>query len=430
MRLIRRATTLLMASTSVQASTPAYDVIVYGASGFTGRLAVEYLTDRYATSGLKWAIAGRSRERLDAVLQETKAEVPIIVADATDAASVDAMVAQTKVLLNYAGSPYMTKALPVVEACARHGTHYVDVTGEVALHRASLGRHDAKAKETGSLIVHSCGYDSIPSDLGYLLASDAYQERYNAQPERARLLTRGFEGGGISGGTIYTGLALLGYADELMTEEAKGLVEETLAKGSYPLNDVCGPETRDTAKIVEYDELRKLWMGPFVMAAANAPVVRRSMELLGRDVIPYEENSGNVYAVGALGEYVLLGVGAALMLFPPTRYLLKKYVLPTPGQGPSREARDAGKFASEVYAAGPAGIAIARVESGDAGDGGYKATARMSTEAALTLALDREKCAAGGVSTPAAAMGRALVDRLNASGMKLFVVEVGGEFNY
>ena len=133
MRLLRRATTLLMA-TSVQASTPAYDVIVYGASGFTGRLAVEYLTDRYATSGLKWAIAGRSRERLDVVLQETKAAVPIIVADATDAASVDAMVAQTKVLLNYAGSPYSTKALPVVEACARHGTHYVDVTGEVALH--------------------------------------------------------------------------------------------------------------------------------------------------------------------------------------------------------------------------------------------------------------------------------------------------------
>ena len=178
MRLIRRATTLLMASTSVQASTapPLYDVVVYGASGFTGRLAVEYLTDRYATSGLKWAIAGRSRERLDAVLQETKAEVPIIVADATDAASVDAMVAQTKVLLNYAGSPYITKALPVVEACARHGTHYVDVTGEVALHRASLSKYDAKAKETGALIVHSCGYDSIPSDLGYLLASDLLRD--------------------------------------------------------------------------------------------------------------------------------------------------------------------------------------------------------------------------------------------------------------
>ena len=173
-----------MASTSVQAAAPPplYDVVVYGASGFTGRLAVEYLTDRYATSGLKWAIAGRSRERLEAL----EAAVPIIVADATDAASVDAMVAQTKVLLNYAGSPYITKALPVVEACARHGTHYVDVTGEVALHRASLDRHDAKAKETGSLIVHSCGYDSIPSDLGYLLASDAYQERYDAQPERAR----------------------------------------------------------------------------------------------------------------------------------------------------------------------------------------------------------------------------------------------------
>ena len=272
--------------------------------------------------------------------------MPIIVADATDAASVDAMVAQTKVLLNYAGSPYITKALPVVEACARHGTHYVDVTGEVALHRASLSKYDAKAKETGSLIVHSCGYDSIPSDLGYLLASDGAQERYNAQPERARLLTRGFEGGGISGGTIYTGLALLGYADELMTEEAKGLVAETLAKGSYPLNDVCGPETRDTAKIVEYDDARKLWVGPFVMAAANAPVVRRSMELLGRDVIPYEENSGNVYAVGALGEYVILGVFGALVLFPADAPLAEEARPADAGPGAFAAARDAGKFTS------------------------------------------------------------------------------------
>lgn len=166
MRLLRRTATTLLMATTAQAATPQYDVVVYGASGFTGRLAVEYLVDRYASSGLRWAIAGRSQARLDAVLRETKASVPIIIADATDAASVDAMVSQTKVLLNYAGSPYITKALPVVEACARHGVHYVDVTGEVALNRASLDRHDAKAKETGALIVHSCGYDSIPSDLG------------------------------------------------------------------------------------------------------------------------------------------------------------------------------------------------------------------------------------------------------------------------
>lgn len=422
MRLLRRTATLVMATTA-QAAAPQYDVVVYGASGFTGRLAVEYLVDRYASSGLRWAIAGRSQARLDAVLRETKASVPIIIADATDAASVDAMVSQTKVLLNYAGSPYITKALPVVEACARHGVHYVDVTGEVALNRASLDRHDAKAKETGALIVHSCGYDSIPSDLGYLMATDAYQERFRVQPERVRLLTRGFEKGGISGGTIYTELALLGYADELMTQGAKDLVAATMKKGSYPLNDVCGPETRDTTSYPAYDDNRKVWTSPFIMAAANAPVVRRSMELLGRDVLPYEENAGHARAVAALGEYVLLGAFGGLVLFPPTRWLLKQYVLPTPGHGPAREARDCGSFASEVYAVGPAGIAVARVESGDAGDAGYKATARMSTEAALTLALEREKCGAAGVSTPAAAMGRALVDRLNASGMKLYVEE-------
>ena len=337
--------------------------------------------------------------------------MPIIVADATDAASVDAMVAQTKVLLNYAGSPYITKALPVVEACARHGTHYVDVTGEVT-HRASLSKYDAKAKETGALIVHSCGYDSIPSDLGYLLASDAYQGGRNAQPERARLLTRGFEGGGISGGTIYTGLALLGYADELMTEEAKGLVAETLAKGSYPLNDVCGPETRDTAKIVEYDELKAV-DGALCDGGGQRARGSKVHGIAGKGRHSLRGELWQCVRGRGLGRVRHLWVFGALVLFPPTRYLLKKYVLPTPGQGPSREARDAGKFASEVCAAGPAGIAIARVESGDAGDGGYKATARMSTEAALTLALDREEGRGRRRVHPAAAMGNALVNRLN-----------------
>ena len=212
-------------------------------------------------------------------------------------------------------------------------------------------------------------------------------------PERARLLTRGFEEGGIGGGTIYTGLALLGYADELMTEEAKGLVAETWRRAATHERHVRAGDER--YGVSWYDELRRGWAP--LCGGANAPVVRRSMELLGRDVIPYEENSGNVYAVGALGEYVILGAFGALVLFPPTRYLLKKYVLPTPGQGPSREARDAGKFASEVYAAGPA-VAVAPSRAATRAPAAQGGRAHVDGGRADARARPRKR-AAGGVST-------------------------------
>ena len=429
MRLIRRATTLLMASTSVQASTapPLYDVVVYGASGFTGRLAVEYLTDRYATSGLKWAIAGRSRERLDAVLQETKAEVPIIVADATDAASDDAMVAQTKVLLNYAGSPYITKALPVVEACARHGTHYVDITGETPLQRASYDRHHKAAVASGAIILHQCGYDSVPSDLAAFLAVNHMRQAHGSDVTELHSFA-GKSRGGLSGGTLATviQLALSGALKKMPG------VKESLARGAYALDPegaTGGPDRELPGAAGSGFQWPLIgrhryagWFMPFVMAGPNTAMVRKSSALLRWKTPRVSEHMAVPGPLSALLGLAGLLLGFFLLALPPVRALgFALRLLPRPGEGPSRRTRDTGFFHMYCVAEGGGGAptVVGHVRSGDAGDPGYKATARMCVEAALCTVKSRDLCAAGGVLTPASALGDVYVQRLNASGMKL-----------
>ncbi|KAH8064742.1 oxidoreductase [Aureococcus anophagefferens] len=345
---------LLLASALALPPTPTqkrrYDLVIYGATGFTGRLAAEYMESRYRKTTVTWALAGRNRAKLESLAKEIGADdVPLLVADANDADAVAAMVGDAKAVANFAGTPFLTKALPVVEACGRLGTHYVDITGETALHRASAARYDALAKSTGACVVHSCGYDSVPSDLGYLLANDAYRHLHGGRaPSRARYVSRSFSGG-ASGGSIYTGLALFGFADELFDDDARRLVAET--SGKYPLSDVCGPDATDT-------------------------------EIYG-DYVPYDEVEA--YAGSRVGAY--------------------RYVLPKPGEGPDCATRDGGGFHSEVICSGVEGAVSAHVKSGTAGDGGYKATAHMAVEAALGLALGDGGCEDGGVLTPATALG-------------------------
>ena len=395
------------------------DIVLFGATGFTGRLAAEWMKERYGGTDLTWALAGRNEAKLESLRAELgRPDVPIIVADASDATSVEAMVSRASVVANYAGTPFLTKALPVVEACSRLGVHYVDITGETALHRESFARYDAAARASGACVVHSCGYDSVPSDLGYLLASDAYRRRFGAAPRRVRYLSRGFSGG-ASGGSIYTGLALFGLAPELMDANASELVSKV--EGRYPLSPdgVCGPDTRDTVFRPEWDAVAGAWVLPFIMAAANAPVVRKTQALLGGDYVPYDEvQAYEGSRVGALASYATFLGSFAAMLFPPSRYCLKAYVLPKPGEGPDKASRDSGFFHSEIYAHGPEGTVSAHVRSGVAGDGGYKATALMALEAALGLIHD---ASGPGVLTPATALGYRLVDRLNAAGMRLSV---------
>ena len=410
-------------------STPRkYDLVIYGATGFTGQLAAEYVHKTYPK--LKYALAGRNKAKLEQVrskiMPSAKAdELPdIIVADAVkNPAALDDMAASTKVIANYAGTPFIDKALPVVEACAKHGTCYTDITGEVPFQRVSYDRHHQKAQETGALIVHACGYDSVPSDIGSLLAAKAIKERHGCACESMELVA-GETRGGFSGGTLYTGLELLfGGKDHPGVQESK-------VRGSYALDPegaTGGPDTSDSVSFVTYDNVAKTHVVPFVMAAANAPVVRKSNALqnylYGKNCSYREVQAVPNWIAGFAG-VMGFGVFGALLMFPPTRWLLLK-ALPKPGEGPSKEMQETGYFTSRIYAVGEAKdkpVVEAYVKSGNAGDPGYKATARMSIESSLCMALERDSCAKGGVLTPATGLGMTLVNRLNKTGMELGVV--------
>ena len=217
-----------------------YDLVILGATGFTGRLACEYLGARYA-SGCSWLATGRSAQKL-AELRDDLAlrEEQTAVCDVTDNRAVDELVKSAKVVANFAGTPFIDKALPIVDACARHGTCYVDITGETALHRASYDRHHAAAGKSGALIVHSCGFDSVPSDLSAYLAVRQMRSAFGAECAELRVVA-GKASGGVSGGTLATGLFISG----AKAQDCPG-VKEAAARGAYALDPdgaAGGPDT-------------------------------------------------------------------------------------------------------------------------------------------------------------------------------------------
>ena len=420
------------AASGAPGGAPAVDVVVLGASGFTGRLACEYLAE-HAPPGVSWAMAGRNLLKLEEVragLPAAGRSVPLIRVDSTDVGAVQDLARRAKVIANFAGTPYYDKALPVVAACAETGCHYVDITGETPFMRTSADKFDAKARETGALIVHACGYDSVPFDLGALLAATEMRERHGVGCRRIRTYV-GPSAGGFSGGTLYTGLSLM--------EAGEKVPGASAAQDPYGLDPPGGKGGLDRGDggeqeglMPHFDELEGTWTAPWIMASINARVVRRSNALLGYAYGP-EMSYGEAAEVAspnlAYGMAASMVVGGALMAFPLSRSALLRWVLPAPGQGPSRPERDEGFFRIRTVALGEGtgGLAaaprvVAHVESGDGGDPGYKCTARMSMEAALCLALERGRCRReGGVVTPAAGLGQALVERLRASGMRLYV---------
>jgi short subunit dehydrogenase-like uncharacterized protein len=254
-----------------------------------------------------------------------------------------------------------------------------------------------------------------------MLAADAMKATYGCDCASIELVA-GPASGYVSGGTIHTGLALL------FSNGSLPGARECKVRGSYSLDPVGatgGPDTADSVSFVSYDPLAQSYVVPFIMAGANAPVVRKSNALFnyryGRTCTYREVQSVPNWAVGAAG---LLGFGwfAALLALPPTRWLLVRYLLPKPGEGPTKQQQESGHFVSHIYAVGADDtkpVVRAFVSSGSAGDPGYKATAQMSIEASLCMALERASCAKGGVLTPATGLGKTLVDRLSRSGMKL-----------
>jgi short subunit dehydrogenase-like uncharacterized protein len=369
------------------------DVVVFGATGFVGRLTAEYLAE-HAPPGVTIGLAGRSKHKLEAL----GFDWPLVVADLDDEASLAAMASQARVVVTTVG-PYWPRGLRLVDACIAAGAHYTDLTGEILFARASVERH-AKAEEAGSKIVLSCGFDSIPSDLGVLMLHDKAGEL-----DETTLVVKALKAR-LSGGTL---ASLKGLIDEARKDGAtRKILADPYALGGQ------GPKDRDLRTVKKDPDHG--WIGPFMMASYNTRIVRRSHALL--DYGPrfrYSEVSGYRSPLTAVAVTAGLGGLAAGLALKPTRMLLDK-VLPEPGEGPSEEFRESGYFKVEIHGAGHKATVAAK------GDPGYAATAVMLGESALCLALDKDRLPERtGVLTPATAMGEPLVERLRAAGMTLAV---------
>lgn len=393
------------------------DVVVFGASGFTGRLVVEYLIERYpAGGGVNWAIAGRNKDKLKAVLAdlgEDSGAIPVLIADSSDAAALDAIAERTRVVLTTVG-PYARHGSELVAACVRNGTGYCDLAGEVQWMRKMIDRYQEEARQTGARIVHACGFDSIPSDLGVWFLQRESIARYGKPCRRVSLLVRAMRGG-MSGGTAASMINVIeeGKQDR---EIARQLVDP------YTLNpegERDGPDGRDQAFAVYNDQL-DVWTSPFLMAIINQRIVRRTNAVLG---YPYgkdfQYNESVISGPGVSGRMKALatvsGMGA-FMLASSNDFLrdnLVKRLLPEQGAGPGRESRENGFFNFIIAGTTADGEEIRARVTGDR-DPGYGSTSKMIAEAGVCLArnaLDVE----GGFWTPAAAMKDRLLERLKAN---------------
>jgi short subunit dehydrogenase-like uncharacterized protein len=390
------------------------DVVLFGATGFVGKLTAEYLA-RAAPDEARIGLAGRSQKKLEDVRDELgsrAADWPLIVADATDRAALAKLAGRTTAIATTVG-PYRRYGMALVEACATAGTHYADLTGEPLFMRDTTERWDAPAKASGARIVHNCGFDSIPSDIGVLTLHQAVGELTDTTLVVRRLR------GGVSGGTL---ASLKGTVDDVKKDRslAKVLADPYALSPDRDAEPDLGKEA--DLRGAEYSDELGTWFGPFVMAPVNTRVVRRSNALQDwaygrrfryREVMDFGAGViGRAKALGMGGGMVALTAGLAL---PPSRLVLDR-VLPDPGEGPKEDLVRRGFFVIEIHARTPAGERrVCRVEA--QGDPGYGATSVMLGESALCLALDGDRLPGmAGVLTPATAMGSVLADRLRAAG--------------
>ncbi|WP_226355410.1 trans-acting enoyl reductase family protein [Pseudonocardia sp. ICBG601] len=393
------------------------DIALYGATGFVGGLIARHLAE-HAPPGVRIALAGRSEARLAATraaLPASARDWPLIVADAADPAATDRLAAGARVVLSTVG-PYAKYGLGLVGSCARAGTHYADLTGEVLFVREAIDRFHDTARASGARIVHSCGYDSVPSDLGVFLAHRAAQA--DGAGGLTEVRTVATMRGGVSGGTVDS---LRGQLDTVRTDrDARRLAARPHSLSPDPSAEPTPSQPGDAGPPARLPD--GTWTAPFVMASYNTRIVRRSNALLdhayGRG-LRYGELQGCGRGVsGAITAGVVTGGLGALVgafMVPPIRPLLDR-VLPAPGTGPSERTRERGWFRMDVRAETESGRRY-RVRVSGLGDPGYGATAVMFGEAGLALALggsalpDRAGCL-----TPATALGDVLVDRLRAAG--------------
>jgi short subunit dehydrogenase-like uncharacterized protein len=403
-----------------------HELVVFGATSFVGQILCHHLAEQFAVDELDWAMAGRSASKLEEVkssLPESHHNIPTIVADSADESALRAMAGKARAVVSTVG-PYDLLGEPLVKVCAETGTDYCDLTGEVQWIRRMINKYEDTAASSGARIVHCCGFDSIPFDMGVHFLQQQAMERFGAYCERVKMRVRAMRGG-ASGGTIASmmNIAKQAAADRELRQELANPYSICPREGL--------PKIRQpNVSFAQHDADFNSWVAPFVMAAVNTRIVHRSNALAGYKYgkdFRYDEavltGGGVKGSVAATAASAALGSFLAGAALSPTRRVLEKF-LPSQGEGPSPKQQEEGFFNPHFLGKTREGKEIRTKVTGDR-DPGYGSTAKMLAQAALCLARDIDKDAvAGGFWTPATIFGNQLIQRLQVhAGLTFEVVD-------
>lgn len=397
-----------------------FDIVLYGATSFVGQLTAAYLHTFLSENDanqepVNWAIAGRSQDKLNQVKKDIgNNNLPTIIANSDDAQSLDTMAAQARVIISTVG-PYLKYGESLIKACVEQGTDYVDLTGEAIFIKQMMDKYQDAAKASGARIVNSCGFDSLPSDLGVMFTQQYAEEKLGAPCESIHMRVKAAKGG-LSGGTFASMATIL---QEVGTNKSA----RKLLANPYVLNDdPQRPNVRQTSiKVPEWDEQNNRWLVPFIMESINTRIVHRSNQLRGYDYgrdFKYDEAmwmpaglKGRLFSYGLVAGMAGFAAG---MIFKPSRDLINDKLLPQPGEGPTKEEQENGYFDIRFFGENKDGQQVLTKVTGDK-DPGYGSTCQMLSQSALCLLQDISKDeVAGGFWTPASSMGDALIERLQA----------------
>ena len=409
-----------------------HDLVIMGATGFTGKLVVEYLIENYGVENeeFTWAIAGRDKNKLERLrssfkyIDSNSDKIPTLVVDSHDTISLDKMTSISRLVISTVG-PYLKFGEALVESCVKNSTHYCDLTGEVPFIRRSIDSFDIKAKKNNCRIVHSCGFDSVPSDIGVLLLQMDSLKRFNKPCNEVNLYVRSIRGG-LSGGTIDSMISIYKYM-------GSNPDHQKLLKSPFSLNpkgSLKNNTWQPILKSVKWDDDIQRWLCPFIMAGFNSRIVMRTNAITDyRYGIDFKYSEVSSYKKGLSGflKAMVMFIGLVLIQISlkvrPLLWFLRKFFLPLPGEGPSKLIRDNGFFKLDIIGSMDNIKRIRFTVTGE-GDPGYSATAKMITESALSILLDQDRTPkVSGVLTPAAGIGVVLAERLNEKGFNFSINE-------
>jgi short subunit dehydrogenase-like uncharacterized protein len=398
-----------------------FDLIIWGATGFTGQLVVEYLWEKYGSSEFRWAIAGRDSKKLERIRGKMGLQnIPHLIADSFDLDSLKELAAQTKVICSTVG-PYTLYGNALVQACVEEGCHYCDLAGEVPWMRQIIDRYNDKASEKKIKIIHNCGFDCIPSDMGVREVQRAFFEKYGYYANQVYTRVANLKGE-LSGGTYASMVVMM---EKVREDRSIG----KLLSNKYALNpdpNYTGPEKADL-QAIKKDPVTGSWICPFIMSGVNTRVVRRSHALRGfpyGHVFTYEEAMMTGKGITGMAKAGVILAGLGILTAAKPGSFLKKLLdkkMPKPGEGPDERARKTGRFKFLIFAKGHSSDQTCVAVRGDR-DPGYGSTSKMLAESAVSLIYEEQLPEVYGVLTPSVGLGDVLLERLERNAGVTFEV--------